>query len=125
MYVLEVYMISSSSNNNVANDNEPTGTGNRRDDYGNGNIDDLATSTRVVMMGLPVYNLTSHDAPHFEMAGLAPGTTYRLAAYAANVKGQSAKILFNVTTLNLAEKRTAETPRSKVGAVIDEQGKDK
>ena len=67
-----------------------------------------------------VYNLTSHDAPHFQMAGLSPGTTYQFAAYAHNIKGQSAKILFNVTTLNLAEKRTAET-RSKVGAVINEQ----
>ena len=36
------------------------------------------------------------------------------------MKGQSAKILFNVTTLNLAEKRTAET-RSKVGAVINDK----
>ena len=67
-----------------------------------------------------VYNLTSQDAPHFQMAGLTPGTMYQFAAYARNIKGQAAKILFNVTTLNLAEKRTAET-RSKVGAVINEQ----
>ena len=67
-----------------------------------------------------VYNLTTSDAPHFQIAGLTPGTTYQFAVYAHNIKGQSAKILFNATTLNLAEKRTAET-RSKVGAVINEQ----
>ena len=67
-----------------------------------------------------VNNLTSFEAPHFQISGLTPGTTYQFAAYAHNVKGQSAKMLFNVTTLNLAEKRTAET-RSKVGAVINEK----
>ena len=67
-----------------------------------------------------MYNLTSSDSPHFQIAGLTPGTTYQFAVYAHNIKGQSAKILFNATTLNLAEKRTAET-RSKVGAVINEQ----
>ena len=67
-----------------------------------------------------VYNISNMDAPHFEMAGLTPGTTYLFAAFVYNVKGQSAKILFNVTTLNLAEKRTAET-RSKLGAVKNEQ----
>jgi hypothetical protein len=67
-----------------------------------------------------VYNLTSSDAPHFQIAGLSPGTKYQFAGYAHNIKGQSAKILFNVTTLNLAEKRTAET-RTKVGAVINDK----
>ena len=56
-----------------------------------------------------VYNMSSAEAPHFELAGLAPGATYQLATYVYNVKGQSAKIVFKVTTLNLAEKRTAET----------------
>ena len=55
-----------------------------------------------------VYNLTSSDAPHFQIAGLTPGTTYQFATYAHNIKGPSAKMLFNVTTLNLAEK---EPPR--------------
>ena len=82
---------------------------------------DISGVSRKIPSGrILVYNLTSSDAPHFQIAGLTPGTTYQFAVYAHNIKGQSAKILFNATTLNLAEKRTAET-RSKVGAVINEQ----
>ena len=81
---------------------------------------DLNTHGNLAGGRILVNNLTSSEAPHFQISGLTPGTTYQFAAYAYNVKGQSAKMLFNVTTLNLAEKRTAET-RSKVGAVINEK----
>ena len=81
VYVLEVYMLPSPDNGLAVN--------------GGGNV--------------LIYNISSADGPHFEMAGLTPGTTYQFAAFVYNLKGQSPKILFNVTTLNLAEKRTAET----------------
>ena len=100
LFVLEVYLV---DDDLVASNSE------------------ISTNRKFHSGRILVYNLTSADAPHFQMAGLSPGTTYQFAAYARNVKGQSAKILFNATTLNLAEKRTAET-RSKVGAVINEQG---
>ena len=61
-----------------------------------------------------IYNISNPERPHFEMAGLSAGTSYQFAAYVYNVMGQSAKILFNVTTLNyFAEPRSKE---NEVGA---------
>lgn len=65
------------------------------------------------------YNLSSNERPHFQLLGLEPGTDFSLVAFASNELGTSEKVLFNATTLNLAEKRTAET-RSKLSPIVDD-----
>ena len=50
--------------------------------------------------------------------GLEAGAEYHIVVYASNMLGKSPKMSFNATTLNMAEKRTAET-RSKLSPITD------
>ena len=62
-------------------------------------------------------NMTNQETPHFGLNGLEAGADYRVLLYASNALGTSPKVAFNVSTLNLAEKRTAET-RSKLSPIM-------
>ena len=71
--------------------------------------------------GSLVYNATSNEIPpRFDLVGLNPGTEYQFLLYASNSLGTSPKFALNATTLNLAEKRTAET-RSKLEPLSDQE----
>ena len=71
--------------------------------------------------GSLVYNATSNETPpRFDLIGLSPGTDYQFVMYASNSLGTSSKFWLNATTLNLAEKRTAET-RSKLEPLNDQE----
>lgn len=65
-----------------------------------------------------IFNMSNAFAPNFTVTGLEAGVDYTVVIYASNDLGISPKVSFNVTTLNLAEKRTAET-RSKLAPVMD------
>ena len=65
-----------------------------------------------------VYNLSNSEAPEFMLDGLEAGAEYHIVVYASNMLGKSPKMSFNATTLNMAEKRTAET-RSKLSPITD------
>ena len=60
-------------------------------------------------------NLTKTE-PTFHLHRLKDGHDYTFLAYASNMLGRSLARRINVTTLNAAEKRTAET-RSKLAAI--------
>ena len=79
-----------------------------------------ATEGITVAPGSLVYNATSNEIPpRFDLVGLNPGTEYQFVLYASNALGVSPKFSLNATTLNLAEKRTAET-RSKLEPLNDQ-----
>ena len=61
-------------------------------------------------------NNLSKAEPHFYLHRLKAGHDYTFLAYASNLLGRSEARRMNVTTLNVAEKRTAET-KSKLAAV--------
>ena len=54
--------------------------------------------------------------------GLEAGSDYHIVVYASNDLGLSPKVSFNASTLNLAEKRTAET-RSKLSPIMNDPKK--
>jgi hypothetical protein len=79
-----------------------------------------ASEGLTVPPGSLVYNATSNEIPpRFDLAGLIPGTEYQFVLYASNALGTSSKFWLNATTLNVAEKRTAET-RSKLEPLSDQ-----
>jgi hypothetical protein len=82
----------------------------------------LSTSEGTTLAaGSLVYNATSNELPpRFDLVGLIPGTEYQFVLYASNTLGTSSKVSLNATTLNLAEKRTAET-RSKLEPLNDQE----
>ena len=82
----------------------------------------LATTEGTLLApGSLVYNATSNETPpRFDLIGLSPGTDYQFVMYATNSLGTSSKFWLNATTLNLAEKRTAET-RSKLEPLNDQE----
>ena len=69
-----------------------------------------------------LYNLSNVQAPTFNLASLEPGVDYHIVIYASNELGLSPKVSFNASTLNLAEKRTAET-RSKLSPIMNDPKK--
>ena len=66
-----------------------------------------------------VFNMSNHEAPKFDLTGLEAGVDYHVVVYASNDLGGSPKVSFNASTLNLAEKRTAET-RSKLSPIMND-----
>lgn len=65
------------------------------------------------------FNLSSQEAPSFGLTNLEAGADYHVVVYASNDLGSSPKVAFNASTLNLAEKRTAET-RSKLSPIMND-----
>ena len=63
-------------------------------------------------------NVTRTGVPEFELHDLRPSSDYGILLYASNAIGKGLTLRLNVTTLEMAEKRTAER-RSKVAAVED------
>lgn len=63
--------------------------------------------------------MTSQEAPSFGLPNLEAGADYHVVVYASNDLGSSPKVAFNASTLNLAEKRTAET-RSKLSPIMND-----
>ena len=69
-----------------------------------------------------VFNMTNHEAPIFTLTSLEAGVDYHIVVYASNDLGLSQRVSFNTSTLNLAEKRTAET-RSKLSPIMNDPKK--
>lgn len=69
-------------------------------------------------------NITRSDHPEFEIHNLKPGRIYGVLLYASNLLGPGKTLRLNVTTAEMADKRTAET-RTKVAAVGDGSAADK
>ena len=78
-----------------------------------------AFHAEIYRYGVLVDNLTNAEVPRFAISGLEAGADFRLMIYASNLMGSSEAVGLNVTTLNLAEKRTAET-RSKLSPIMDD-----